>query len=234
MSLNYSNWPTVQDVQDRLISAGLVLRDTTGRRVPAAIDEVVADVARRTLRQFVADTEDTTRTYDGTGTAEQEIDEIVSLTGVAIVGIQTAPGYTLTGVTVVSEQNKPQTRLVVARGSVPAFVSEGILVPYPSLFPAGRQNIQVTGKFGYAATIPHDLWNAVCGEVAHSLAAECVFDPEGRLKSWTQAGITESYQLPDADDLKWHSVYIAKTSPGPGGYCRPSGRRLRNLRTRMI
>ena len=230
MPLDYTKWPSSQDVQDRLTAAGLVLRDITGRRTIGAIDEVTAEVARVTLRQFVADTVDQVNTYDGTGTAEMEIDEIVSLTGVAVVGIQTAPGYTLSGITVVGEQNKPQTRLVVARGSVPAYISEGVVVPYPSLFPAGRQNIEVTGKFGYGATIPRDLWGAVCGEVAHRLAAECVFDSSGRVSRWKEGDEETQYALGDVDATKWHGIYLGAVT----NYKRPSGRRLRNMRPRMV
>lgn len=230
MAIDYTKWPTAYDVTDRLNSAGLTLRDQAGRRIPAAIDEVTAEVSRRTLRNFVADTVDETRTYDGTGTAEIEVDEIISLTAVQVTGLQLFPTYTLAGATIVHEQNKPQTRLVVAQGSVPAFTTQGVFAPYPLIFPAGRQNIQVTGKFGYGATVPMDLWHGVCGEIAHRLGSEAIFNPAGRLKEFKQGDVEEGYALTLMDAASWHEIYEAAI----GRYKRPAGRRLRNMRPRMI
>lgn len=230
MAIDYTTWPGAPDVQARLAAAGLTLRDTTGSRIAAAIDEVTAEVSRRTLRQFVADAADETRTYNGSGTPELEVDEIVSLTGVTVVAFQATPNYTLDDATLVYEQGKPCTRIIVGRGSNPAFSTDAFLLPYPFLFPAGRQNIQVTGKFGFAATIPADLWHAVCGEIAWRLTAETIFDPAGRVSMWREGDEETRYQLADADSTKWHAIYEAAI----GRYKRPSGRRLRNLRPRMV
>lgn len=229
MAIDYTTWCGAADVQARLSAAGVTLRDTTGSRISAAIDEVTAEVARRTLRQFVADTVDQTRTYDGTGTAEIEVDEIVSLTGVQVSGLQMMPTYTLDGVTIVQEQNRPQTRLVVAQGSVPAFTTEGVFAPYPLIFPAGRQNIGVTGRFGFTAQIPPDLWHAACGEMAYRLCSEAVFDPAGRTVLWREGDEETRLQLAESDATKWHDIYLKAVAK----YKRPSGRRLRNMRPRM-
>jgi hypothetical protein len=227
--IDYTTWCGTADVQARLSAAGVTLRDTTGSRIAAVVDEVTAEVARRTLRQFVADAVDQTRTYDGAGTAEIEIDEIVSLTGVQVTGLQMMPTYTLAGVTIVQEQNRPQTRLVVAQGSVPAFTTEGVFAPYPLIFPAGRQNISVTGRFGFAAQIPPDLWHAVCGEMAYRLCSEAIFDPAGRTVLWREGDEETRLQLAESDATKWHDIYLKAVAK----YKRPSGRRLRNMRPRM-
>jgi hypothetical protein len=227
---DYTIWPALPDVQTRLDAAGVTLRDKGSclRRFQQALMAVTSEVVRTTKRQFLPASD--VRLYDGTGTPEQEIDEIVSLTGVAVVGMQSAPGYTLSGVTIVKEQAKPQTRLVVARGSVPAFISEGALAPYSCLFPAGRQNIEVTGTFGYGATIPQDLWDAVCGELACRLASEALFTPAGRLSSRKVGDEEERYKLPEATDMEWRRAYLCALDD----FKRPSGKRLRNLRPRMI
>ena len=230
---NYAAWPTQADIQRRLSSAGLTLRLTGSdltTRFAEVVDEVTTEITRVTLRQFIADTVDTQRTYDGTGTAELEVDDMVSLTSVTIVGIQTAPGYTMSGVMLVGEYNKPQTRIVAARGSQPAFITEGIIVPVPTLFPAGRQNITVTDKFGYGAEIPRDLWQAVCGEMAHRLATEAVFDPAGRVNEWQEGDERERRSLAGASDTEWHGVYEAAIH----NYRRRAGRRLRNFKPRLI
>jgi hypothetical protein len=222
----YAQWPTIDDVQDFLLRADITLR---GEPAQSVLDAVIYDVQRRTLRQFVADTHDTQRTYAGTGTAEQEIDEIIALTSVTVVGYQSAPGYTLGSVQVFQEQGKPQTRLITARGSLPGLVGEGYIAPYPTRFPTGRSNILVTGVFGYSCSIPPDLWNAVAGEMAFRLASEAMFSPQGRVLEDDRGDVRKKYREADPALIGWHADYMNKTAACIGGYARPSGRRLRNL-----
>lgn len=224
MTLDYTAWPTSQDVQDRLTAASLTLRDQTGRRMKGATAAVVAEVAQLTKRQFVADTVDTVRYYDGNSTAEIEVDEMISLTSVGVIGVISDPGYTMSDVQLIQEQDLPQTRIITARGSLP-----NLLGAHPLYFPGGRGNIVVTGKFGYAVEIPIDLWEAVCGEIAYRLGAECVFDPSGRVSSWKEGDEATTYRLSGVDATNWHSIYLSAI----GHYKRPAGRRLRNLRNRM-
>jgi hypothetical protein len=228
---NYSAWPTSNDVSSRLAAAGITLRGTAFTdRIPNVITEVTDEVARRTLRQFIADTVDETRIYSGNDTSELEIDEMVSLTAVSIIGYPLSPGYTLYNPFLVYEQGKPQTRIVVGAGSMPAWTTQGVIMPYISIFPAGRQNIQVTGKFGFAPTIPTDLWNSVCGEISSRLTSEAIFNADGRVTSWKGGDETVTLALDRADGLNWHSQYEAMVNL----YKRPQGRRLRNLTNRMI
>lgn len=225
---DYTQWPTRADAVKRLKAAGLAVRAWDESQ--SVIDAIGTEVAQRTKRQFVADTQDTTRIYDGNGTAELEVDEMVSFTSAVVVGLQANPGYTLGDVLLVYEQNKPQTRLVVGRGSLPAYMTEAVQVPIPFYFPAGRQNIQITGMFGYAATIPFDLWEAANEEGAHRLAKEALFDPKGRIVKNQQGDVMKQYALNDADAIGWHERFEAKVKL----YTRSSGKRLRNLRPRMI
>ena len=232
MAADYTQWPLPADVLERLDTVGVTLRPTGTAltdRLNTAIDQVTDEIAQRTQRQFVADASDTSRLYDGTGTPEQEIDEIVSLTSAAVVGLQAAPGYTLTNAVVIQELNKPQTRLLVSQGSAPALTSEGILVPYPAIFPAGRRNIQITGRFGYGAAIPKDLWNAVCSEIALRIGQESLFSATGRLTEWREGDESEQYALTEMEATLWHDWYERCVRR----YARPSGRRLRVLKCRM-
>ena len=216
---------------DRLAVAGMTLRRPlfTDRLTPM-IAAVIAEVAQRTQRQFVPGDSAEIRYYNGTGSAEQEVDEMVSLTSVGVIGLSLLPVYTLNDASLVFEQGRPRTRIVVAHGSVPAMTSEGVFLPYPWYFPAGRQNIAVTGTFGYGPTIPADLWEAACGEMASRLAGEIIFTPAGRLAEWAQAGVSEKYSLLPHTAIGWHEVFEAKMTL----YKRPSGRRLRNLRSKMM
>ena len=228
---NYVAWPALADVQAFLVRAGISLRYNVCQPI---LDGVIREVERRTLRQFICDTVDTTRIYDGSGSAEQEVDEIVSLTGVVVVGYQTAPGYTLANVMVVNELHKPQTRLVCARGSLPALVGEGYIAPYPTQFPMGRQNIQVTGRFGYGPVVPEDLWTAVCAEMAYRLAREAIFQPGGRVAEDFRGDVKKKYTLTEPVVLGWHDDFERCMTDPKRGYRRPSGRRLRNMRGKPI
>lgn len=231
MPLDFTAWPGLNDVADRLTAAGITQRlpQFTDRQ-GAMIAAVIAEIGQRTQRQWEPGPATEVRYYNGTGTAEQEVDEMVSLTSVGIVGLSFLPVYTLNDAALVYEQGRPRTRIVVAQGSVPALTSEGVFLPYPWYFPAGRQNIAVTGSFGYGATIPADLWEAACGEMAYRLASEAMFVQSGRLQSWGEDGVTESYKIVMPDAIVWHDVFEAKMVL----YKRPNGRRLRNMRNKMI
>ncbi|MDR3708744.1 MAG: hypothetical protein P4L33_10610 [Capsulimonadaceae bacterium] len=235
MAADYTNWPVVGDITAQLASVGVSLRltnDAASARLQQISGDVTADVARRTCRQFVADPADTVRLFDGTGTAEIEIDEYVSFTSAQALGYQSYPGYPLANIVAVQEYGKPNTRLVRGQGSVPAYPTEAVLVPIPAIFPAGRQNIQVTATFGFAAAIPVDLWNAVCGEIARRAGNEALFNPDGGMViEWQRGDGRERYAAGGLDALGWGAVYERKVKVD---YKRPAGRRLRNLKPKMI
>lgn len=237
----YTAWPSLADVEERLESAGVVLRDAASdRRIQQEIDAVTDEVAKRTRRQFVADTVDTTRTYDGSGTSELEVDEMVSLTSATVIGLPGDPGYDLSNVVLVQEQTRPHTRITASQGSLPAMTSSVLMFPYLRIFPTGRQNIQIVGKFGYGATVPVDLWSAVLGEITARLAREAIFDPNydadqgfhrGRLSSYEDASVSEKYEAADYEGAtQAHARYEAAIKR----YTRSPGRKLRRMSPAMI
>lgn len=240
-SPDYGAWPLAADVQARLDAAGIVLRGASGdagggadtARIQAAMDEVAAEVGRRTLRQFVADPLDspTTRSYDGSGTARLEIDEFVELDGVSVVGLSGDAGFALTNVSAIVEQGKPVwalTRLVGGAGGFPAV---GSVLPLGAVFPVGRQNIVVTARFGYAESIPADLWHHVCGEMARRVAVEAVYQAGGRLQTQKAGDEAQAFTLSDVDALGWQEPFERDMGRV---YRRPAGRRLRGLRVGMV
>jgi hypothetical protein len=230
---NYSVWPEQSDVQVLLDSLG-VSPTLTGseltERVQQISDQVTGEVGRFTSRQFVADSEDSVRIYDGTGTAELEIDEFISFTGAVAAGLQADPGYGLDNVVAVMEQNKPMTRLVRGVGSLPAFSVASVYQPVPTIFPAGRQNILVTATFGYGTSVPKDLWQAVCGEIARRLVAETVFGTSLGRVELKEGDIATEWAPSSTPGIDLAAQYKAMVKL----YTRPTGRRLRNLRSRMI
>lgn len=227
-------WPTFADIQNRLnASAGTAGIWQLANPTTAAItlDAVIDEAEQRTKRQWIADDEDTTRVYDGTGTAELEVDEMVSLTGCSAIGFQENPGFPLADVTLAQgEIGKPRTRIVMSRGGIPAWGPAGVLSPVHTIFPAGRQNIQVTGKFGYASIIPADLWDAVCGEAAIRLVRQGLFTPNGRVIEEKFGDESRKYSLTDAESLGWHAQFEETITRRK----RSQGKRLRRLRGGMI
>jgi len=229
---SYADWCVEADAQLLLNSCGLTTRLSSGdftTRFGRLRSRVIAQISVSTHRQFVADTVDTSRYYDGTGAAEQEVDEMVSLTSVQVIGLQSDPGYTLDNATLCTEQAIGRTRIVVAQGSLPAYASTAAFLPYRTIFPVGRQNLIVTGKFGFAATIPADLWEAACGEICYLIGQEATFAPTG-LAEWREGDVMEKVKSDTADANRWHANFVQALKD----YKRPAGRRLRMLKGRMI
>lgn len=228
---DYSKFPTQYDVLTRLKAAGITLKnDDLNTRMNFVLKDVPSEVFRRTMRQFEADKEDTYRVYDGSGTPEQETDEIISVTAVNIVGFQFQPGYTIYNPVLVQEQGKPSASIIIGQGQTPAVSASGVFSQIMSIFPAGRQNIKVIGRFGYGETIPADLWNAVCGEMASRLTSESLFVQDGRLTSWEGGDEKITLSSPNSNSIGWHETYENTVNL----YKRPNGRRLRNLYPSMI
>jgi hypothetical protein len=227
MAADYTAYPTVDDVQLLLDSCAVTLRldaPDAAARIERVIGDVTTEVERDTLRQFIAGEDDEARSFDGSGTPEMEVDELVALVGVTVIGVTSDPGYTLAPV-LVSEQGRPRTRLVLGRGSLPAWQTAGVMIPSQNVFPAGRQNIVVTGTFGYGATVPVDLWESLCGEMALRLCQEVSWRPIGPV---TQLKIGES-STTYKPSLPWATGWHDRYRQALKRYRRPSGRRLRLL-----
>ena len=211
-------WPTVPDVERRLSAAGITLRLSGAERsarFTEVIGEVVEEVERETRRRFVADASDTTKRFDGRGSCELPIDEMVSLTSVKALGPTGAVLHTYDADAAglkYEGPGKPQGALYTRYDGAQM---------YSRAFPLGRQNIEVTGKFGYAATIPEDLLDAVADECADRLTREAIYKQDGRIKGFkTTNGVSEDLQISEVDALKWHERYLAKLAfytKGAGG-----------------
>ena len=234
---DYTGWPTADDVTARLARAGAVLKVTGGdaaAAIAAQIAAVVADVDMRTTRQFIADAEPVTRYYDGSGTAFLEVDEFVTFVSATAIGLNADPGYPLANIVPVYEQGKPQRLLTRGQGGLPAFQVAAVYQPVPTIFPAGRQNIQVVCNWGYAATIPANLWEDVACEVARRLIDESIFVMDtgtGGAGAVRQFGGGDEKILysGSSDVTKWGARYEQSIK----NFKRRTGRRLRNLRPPM-
>lgn len=235
---DYSAWPIEYDVMLGLLSLGIVTDASDPSqlrggaiRLTRVVEEVPAEVLRRTHRQFIADTVDTLRYFDGSGTGVQEVDEMVSLTSITILGLPPpAQPFTLQNAYLEEQENYPKTRIAIYQSSLP-----GYGVNYLIGFPEGRRNIAVTGKFGYGVTIPADLWNVVLDEEVARIATDQVFSGSGRVANWKIGNDSEAYDLRLPDEVTGARMrFLRACGNGPGGYQRPLSRRLRKLRPRMI
>jgi hypothetical protein len=168
MMADYTKWPVVSDVAERLNSRGITLR--TPSRIAPVLASIIRQVATVTRRQFVAGAAGEIRYYDGSGTVELELpEEIIVLVSVQILGYIGITGglYPVTSPYLIQEQDLPRTRILLYQGTAPVYA--GI---YLSRFPQGHRNIQVVGTFGYDVTIPADLWEAVADLAAARLTNE--------------------------------------------------------------
>jgi hypothetical protein len=218
-------WFTIADVEEVVAAAGLELSDSvTDDYIQLKINAVVQEIGRRTRRQFVADEEDTTHYFDGSGTGLLEIDEMISLTSVEFIGFSnTPPLMEVDGVYLADDTVFPRNRLLIRQGS-PFWY-------WANRFPQGRRNIAVTGIFGFASSIPLDLWSAGAEEVASRLGAEGQFTQAGRLSEWAEADVREKYDIKTITEaLPWHKHFEDAVT----GYTRPAGRVFRALRRTMV
>lgn len=209
MSYNYRSKPTPNDVRQLLLSAGINLNISfPDDLMTGTIDEVVGDLEHRVRRQFVPGCAGEVRYYDGSSTGVQVIDEYISVSNVEIL-VTPDQGPLPTPITwyEIVTNGKPKTKLGVLQGP-PNFPA------YWSSFPPGRSNIKVTAQFGYAETIPAEVWMAIlkesAGRIADGLAMTTRNDSVigGRIISWTEADVQERYaDQRISEALGWHQAF---------------------------
>lgn len=201
----YTAWPTIDDVYT--LASSIQNVDPTKldyRLSQGVLDAVSRDIQQKTRRQFIAAT--ATRNFNGSGTGVLDVDEFVSVSAVTILGYTAATPLTLTNWYAEDDNLYPKTRIDIYQGG-PAAMGIG----YYTAFPKGRMNIGVTANWGYASTIPADLWMAHAEESAARLCALVIVNPTGRLKSWREGDATsESYELDLPGDVAgWHNRYLS-------------------------
>lgn len=222
----YTTWPTTAMVRDVLARAAIVVPDEyDDTQFQAVIDEVTAEVARETLRDFLKTTSD--RYFDGSGTGLLEVDEFVTLNSVQVIGYVGTSGLTLPSVIAYQSKNRPNYRIQIARGSLPTMGRVWL-----DSFPEGRSNILVNADWGYGAMIPADLWQAVAKKCALTAANEILFSTDGReamIKAPNGAAIEFKHAIP-AEATGWEKDF----NKAVRRYKRPASRRLRIFKPRMI
>jgi len=116
----------------------------------------------------------TYKLYDGDGTKELLIDDLISLTKIEILDEDGDVDYTIDDSNeyyLYPANETPKTRIVLNSSNAPVAV-----------FPKGHQNIKVTGSFGYASSVPKDI-ELVATKLVAGIIEEKQIDIAGEIKS---------------------------------------------------
>lgn len=189
--IDYTSPPTYANLASFLSSVGLgplaaVIAGDFGAMYLAS---ATASIQRDCDRQFVPSAAGVVRSFDGSGTGLQFIDDAVSVTAVSYLIFPQSTGVQVQGWIPVSEPDKPIHKLQIYQG--PSGVSYG----FRPFFPEGRHNISVTATWGYAASIPVDVWEAILLKAASGAVNSNVLSQRGggSLTSWKDDDVQEDY-----------------------------------------
>lgn len=197
---SYTSWPAPADLLKIMATSGIALRaDADTPYLQSLIDAASTMFEKMTHHQYVVGSPGEIRFFDGSGTGEQPVDDIITLTDVSILGYLGVAGGSLTGCYIPVQTQYPNNRILIYQGSLPAIGRVWL-----DSFPAGRRNIQVTGTWGYGATIPADVWEAVRRQAGSWAAVEGMFDSKGRISKWMELDTLENRQLSVAgEEMGW-------------------------------
>lgn len=188
MSYVYTAYPTTANVISYAsaimpnIATQIAAVDTA--TLTAMIAGAAARIEQSTGRQFTTVSE--ARYFDGSGTGVQIVDDYVSIdqdsSNYYKVYIYAIPGQTsgflqLGWIQPVAEPGRASRALQIYQGPTVAAYA------YYSYFPQGRSNVQVYATWGYASTIPADIFELVMADCADKLISGLTLSDHGVLES---------------------------------------------------
>jgi hypothetical protein len=139
MPKGYTN---LQEIQNYLL---ITIDSSFYTQINGWIEAVESYIDKMTGRNFVADAAASVRKYDGDGSNILLIDDCVAITKVEVDDEEIVPdSSTEEGYFAYPTNELPKTKLE----------TDG------SLFGSGRQNIEVTAKWGYSVAVPADIKQA--------------------------------------------------------------------------
>lgn len=145
------------------------------------VKEYIDDYCGREFEQE----SDTDKTYDGDGTKELLIDDLLTLTKIEILDEDGTVDYTFDATTeyyLYPTNKTPKTRIVINTPNAPI-----------GIFPKGYQNVKITGTFGFATTVPEDIRFAATKLVA-AIIQEGNYDIGSEIKSERLGEYSITYQ----------------------------------------
>lgn len=185
--MSHTDWPALSDISAIALGMGVSLPTSVlGTAIQQSVlDSVIENITRKTHRTWVVTSAE--RYYDGNNTGQIEVDEFVSLTSVELIGwFGISTGLSLSNVIAIERPTFPNTKIQIYRGSLPALYRVWV-----DRFPSGRSNIKTVASWGYATTIPADLWLGVAYQAAGILINWKLFKTDGFLIKWTEADVTQ-------------------------------------------
>lgn len=189
--MDYTAWPLASDVQELVASANVCpTLDWASDLVQVRLDAAVAELEQLTGRQFLA--AEGLRYFDGSGTGVLVVDEYVSISAVQFYLVPELAGVNLLDFMQVTRNRYANTRIQIYQG--PANIPLG----WYTRFPEGRSNVGVTATWGYAASIPPDVWQAVLAKAAAEIVDTNRVAARGALVSIRDDDVSVGYseQLP--------------------------------------
>jgi len=147
----------------------------------SVVKEYIDDYCGREFEQESA----TYKLYDGDGSRELLIDDLLTLTKIEILNEDGEVEYTIDGshdYYLYPANKTPKTRIILE----PLNADIGH-------FPKGRQNVKITGTFGFASTVPEDISFAATKLVA-AIIQEGNYDIGSEIKSEKLGEYTVTYQ----------------------------------------
>lgn len=203
--MSHPSYPVGSDLQAFLVAATF---DVTAIAplLDDAMSGAVAEFERRVQRRMLADTSPSARTFDPPDNGDEiRIDDLASTPSIAYqpAGNAAIPYVSLTDYWLLPQNApsmsppEPYTRIRFRR----AWVSP--------LWPSDANSIQITGRWGYGASISPDVWNALLAQGALSLYPQLSQETFGGVSSWTRSGNTESYGVDPLGKLRdaWEKKY---------------------------
>ncbi len=166
-----------------------LLTDITANFQPQVvkwIEQIEKYIDNQTGRNFLADSTDSVKCYDGDGTSELHIDDCISISKIEICNTE---GEVIEDDLVAGEDyflepanDLPKTHIRL----------------YGHIFTKGIQNIKITAKWGYSAAVPDDIVFAATVLVSNIINYSNTSD--GEVQSITMGKVTMSFRDPAKRD----------------------------------
>lgn len=178
--------PTVTDISAVATAMGVTIGTHISNVVQQnVLDAVITNFKNRTHRTFVPVSE--TRYFDGNNSGMIEVDDFVTLSTVELVGwYGITNALTLSNYAAVERSGYPINRIQIYKGSIPSLPSMWI-----DRFPAGRSNVKITALWGFASTVPDDVWQAIVYQASGIVINMSLFKTQGYLIKWQEADVSE-------------------------------------------
>lgn len=205
MAIDYTAWPQISDVTALLGSTGIVVKaGLTADLKQLRLDAAVRKITRETHRQFIAGQPQEARDFDGTGTGIMEVDDYVSITDIQFFQFPLVATIDISTYFQISQSTFANNKIYILQG--PANRSFGYILN----FPEGRANIKIVGTWGYGATIPEDVWEAVLYEATANIADANRLGTLGILDEIRDDDVTLKYSEKQISTISgWHGMFIA-------------------------